>query len=439
MDIKKFKLNKESVNKISAIKNEPAWMRNLRLESFDLFCRLDLPVWAPKINLELDKINYYSSLINRNDDWEKVPKNIKKSFEKISFRKNEIKYFSLGAQLNSETIYRKFSEHLLKKGVIFADMETGVSKYPDIIKKYFSKIISPSDNKFSALNTAFWSGGSFVYVPPNVAVDIPLESYFLINSKKLGQFERTLIIVDEGASVTYTEGCTAPLYSSSTLHAGVVEIFVKKGGKVKYITAQNWSKNVFNLVTKRIIVEEEGIVEIIDANLGSRLTMKYPSVYLKGKKSKASILSLNFANTQQNIDSGGKVIHLAPETSSYINSKSISIGGGINTFRGLIFISDTARKSQSKMNCYSVIMDDKSKAFSFPSVKVWENSAKISHEAVISPLEEDQLFYLQSRGISRKDAQNLIVNGLIEPVVKEMPIEYAVEINRLINMELGDE
>lgn len=432
-------LSESVVRKISALKNEPKWMLEIRLNALKIFNEKKLPSWGADLSsLNFDDICYYSKSTDRQSkSWADVPLEIKKTFDKIGVPKAERKFLAgLGAQYDSEVIYQNLSKMLSKKGVIFLDTDSALQKYPKLFREYFGTVIPASDNKFSALNTAVWSGGSFIHVPKNVKLELPLSAYFRINKRNLGQFERTLIIADEGSFAHYTEGCTAPFYTTDSLHCGVVEVIVKKGAHVRYSTVQNWSKNVYNLTTKRMFVWEEGIGEWIDANIGSKATMKYPSVYLKGKKARANILSLAIAGKNQHQDSGAKAIHLANDTSSIIISKSISKNGGKNTFRGFVKVAKDMRNCKSKMSCHSILLDNKSRANSFPVIDVFDKSSKVSHEALISSIEEDQLFYLISRGISKKDAESLIINGFAEPIVKELPLEYSIELNRLIEMEI---
>lgn len=437
MAIVQFKpgLSREIVERISSLKNEPKWMREKRLKALEVFLKKKMPNWGPDLSeLDFDKIYYYVSQTNKKStSWDKVPTEIKNTFEKLGIPQNERKFLAgVGAQYDSEVVYRSISKMLSKKGVIFVDTETAVQKYPDLVKEYFGKLVPMDDNKFAALNNAVWSGGSFIYVPPNVQLDLPLQAYFRINAQRLGQFERTLIIADEGSSVHYVEGCSAPIYSSNSLHAAVVEIFVKKDARVRYTTIQNWSTNVYNLVTKRMLVEEEGIGEWVDANLGSKVTMKYPSLVLKGKGARGKILSLTLAAKGQHQDAGGKAIHLAPNTSSVITSKSISKNGGKTAYRGLIQVARGAKDARSIMRCHNLILDDKSRSDSYPTLKIEEKDVNVAHEAYVSKLDEEQLFYLQSRGISQNEAEVMLVNGFVEPVVRELPLEYAVELNRLL-------
>jgi len=431
-------LNIKTVREISWKKKEPFWMKKFREQAYLLFEKIEMPKFGPSLsNLNLQNIKYYSKPTEKiSKSWDDVPEKMKNTFEKLGIPEAERKYLAgVETQYDSEMIYGSLKKYLSSKGVIFVDSDTALSKYQDLFKQYFASVIPPSDNKFSALNSAFWSGGSFIYVPKGVKVELPLQAYFMINSENLGQFERTLIIADEGSFVHYIEGCSAPTYSSNLLHAGVVEIIVKKQARVRYTTIQNWSKNVYNLVTKRAFVYDEGIMEWIDGNIGSKITMKYPSVYLLGKKAKANILSIAFSGKDQNQDCGGKIFHSASETSSLINSRSICKDGGISTYRGMVTMSPQADNSLSKIACNSLILDDKSQSSSYPMIKADNSTSSITHEAIISRIEEEQLFYLQSRGIDKTEAINLIVNGFIEPIVKEIPLEYAVELNRLTKLD----
>lgn len=432
-------LSEDIIREISKHKKEPSWMLDFRLSAFKIFNFKKMPAWGTDLSeINFDDIYYYIKPTNKKGKtWEEVPTEIKNTFEKIGIPQAERKFLAgVGAQYDSEAVYHSISKMLSKKGVIFLDTDTALQKYPEFFKEYFGKVVPVNDNKFAALNSAVWSGGSFVYVPKNVKVELPLQAYFRINAKNLGQFERTLIIADTGSYVHYTEGCTAPIYSTDSLHCGVVEVIVKKGARVRYTTVQNWSKNVYNLVTKRMFVEEEGRGEWVDANLGSKITMKYPSIYLKGKGATGELLSLSLSGQGQNQDTGGKMIHLAPNTSSIITSKSIGKDAGKTTFRGKIKIAKNAKNCKSKMACHTLLLDNNSESLSFPVVEVGNNSSKVTHEAVVSSIEENQLFYLRTRGISKVMAENLIIKGFSEPVVKEMPLEYAVELNRLIQMEV---
>lgn len=432
-------LSEQIVREISHMKNEPAWMLEARLKALVIYMAKKLPVWGGNLTkLNFDEIFYYVKPMDKQGrTWDEVPAEIKNTFEKIGIPQAEQKFLAgVGAQYDSEVIYHSISKMLSKKGVIFVDSDTAVQKYPELVRQYFGKVIPAADNKFAALNTAVWSGGSFIYVPKGVHVELPLQAYFRINARNMGQFERTLIIADEGSYVHYVEGCTAPIFTTDSLHSAVVEIIVKKGARVRYTTIQNWSKNVYNLVTKRMFVEEEGFGEWIDGNLGSQLTMKYPSVYLKGRKARGEVLSLAFAGAGQHQDAGGKAIHLAPETSSVIVSKSISKDGGRTSYRGLLKVIKGAENSKSTVRCDALILDDKSRADTYPTMEIDEERVTIGHEASVSKIGEEQLFYFQSRGISQAQAEVMIVNGFVEPIVRELPMEYAVELNRLIQLEM---
>ncbi len=432
-------LSERVVREISGMKKEPEWMLNIRLKALALFYAKKLPVWGGDLSrINFDEIFYYVKPMDKQGrTWEEVPAEIKNTFDKIGIPEAEKKFLAgVGAQYDSEVVYHSISKMLSKKGVIFVDTDTALQKYPEIVKQYFGTIIPAADNKFAALNTAVWSGGSFIYVPPGVRVELPLQAYFRINAKNMGQFERTLIIADEGSYVHYVEGCTAPIFTTDSLHSAVVEILVKKGARVRYTTIQNWSKNVYNLVTKRMFVEEEGFGEWIDGNLGSQLTMKYPSVYLKGRKARGEVLSLAFAGKDQHQDAGGKAIHLAPETSSVITSKSVSKDGGRTSYRGLLKVAKGAVNSKSTVRCDALILDPKSRSDTYPTMDISEEKVIIGHEASVSKIGEDQLFYFQSRGISQQQAEVMIVNGFIEPIVRELPMEYAVELNRLVQLEM---
>ncbi|MBI4079304.1 MAG: Fe-S cluster assembly protein SufB [Candidatus Levybacteria bacterium] len=432
-------LTKKTVEEISNIKNEPQWMQDFRLRALDIFFAKKMPMWGSDLSrINFDNIYYYVKPTDKQGrTWDEVPIEIKNTFEKIGIPQAERKFLAgVGAQYDSEVIYHSISKMLSKKGVIFVDTDTAIQKYPELVKQYFGKVIPAADNKFAALNSAVWSGGSFIYVPKGVRVDLPLQAYFRINARNMGQFERTLIIADEGSYVSYIEGCTAPIFTTNSLHAAVVEIIVKKGARVRYTTVQNWSKNVYNLVTKRMFIEEEGFGEWIDGNLGSQLTMKYPSVYLKGRKARGEVLSLAFAGKGQHQDAGGKAIHLAPETSSVITSKSVSKDGGRTSYRGMLKVVKGAENSKSTVRCDALILDDKSRADTYPTMDIDEERVTIGHEASVSKIGEEQLFYFQSRGISQVLAEVMIVNGFVEPIVRELPMEYAVELNRLIQLEM---
>lgn len=432
-------LSEEVVRQISEIKEEPEWMREFRVKAFKIFIEKKMPNWGPDLSgIDFDEIYYYLKPVSKKaKSWEDVPKNIRETYEKLGVPTAERRYLAgVEAQFDSEMIYGRVKKEVEKLGVIFCDTDTAVSKYPEILREYFGTVIKPNDNKFAALNSSVWSGGSFLYVPKGVRVDFPLQAYFRINAKNMGQFERTLIIAEEGSFVHYVEGCSSPVYSEDALHAAVVEIIVKKGARVRYTTIQNWSNNVYNLVTKRARVLEEGIMEWVDCNLGSKVTMKYPACILTGRKARGSILSMAFAGEGQIIDSGGKMTHIVPETSGTIISKSISKDGGSSSYRGQVLIQKGAKGAKSKVKCDALILDEKSSANTYPHIKIMEQDVEATHEAVTGKLNEEQLFYLQSRGISREDAEGLLVNGFIEPMVKELPIEYAVELNRLIKLEM---
>ncbi len=432
-------LDADVVKSMSAMKHEPAWMLEFRLKSLGFFYKKSMPPWGGDLSdIKFDDIYYYLRPTDgQAKSWEDLPKGILETYEKIGMPEMERKYLSgVSAQYESEVVYKSVEESLRKKGVVFLSMDDGLKEYPDLVKQYFSKIIPPLDNKFASLNSAVWSGGTFIYVPKGVHVDLPLQAYFRINAANMGQFERTLIIADEGSFVHYVEGCTAPIYSTDSLHSAVVEIVVKKGARVRYTTVQNWSRNVYNLVTKRALVEEEGIMEWVDGNLGSKLTMKYPSVYLVGRKAHGEVLSIAYAGEGQHQDAGGKAIHIASETTSRIISKSISRHGGRTSYRGLIGVEKGAVNTKSKVVCDALIIDEISRSDTYPVMDVKEQMSQIEHEATVSKIGDQQLFYLTSRGIDKTDAEALIVNGFIEPIVKELPLEYAVELNRLIQLQM---
>jgi Fe-S cluster assembly protein SufB len=432
-------LDREIVAQISEIKGEPGWMRDIRLKALDIFLQKPLPRWGGYLDdLNFDDIYYYVKPSDRaGRTWDDVPENIKKTFDRLGIPEAEKKFLAgVGAQYDSEVVYHSLKEDLEKQGVIFVSPDQAVQEYPDLVQEYFGTVIPSEDNKFAALNTAVWSGGSFIYVPPGVTVDVPLQAYFRINSENMGQFERTLIIVDEGAQVHYVEGCTAPTYSSESLHSAVVEIICKPGSRVRYTTIQNWADNVYNLVTKRAVAYEEATMEWVDGNLGSKLTMKYPSVYMMGKGAHGEILSIAFAGRGQHQDAGGKVVHAAPHTSSLITSKSISKDGGRSTYRGLVKVADGAKGIKSKVVCDALILDKESRSDTYPVMEIDEADVSIAHEASVSRIQEEQLFYLMSRGLSETEASTMIVNGFIEPLVKELPMEYAVEMNRLIELQM---
>jgi Fe-S cluster assembly protein SufB len=432
-------LNQAIVVDISLQKNEPTWMREFRLKSFSVFLNKSMPGWGPSLSsLTFDDFYYYlKPIVSQAATWEKLPKDIKETYDKIGIPEMEKKFLSgVSAQYESEVVYKSVQQTLTKKGVIFLDMDSAVREYPELVRKYFGTVIPAGDNKFAALNSSVWSGGSFIYVPKGVIVDLPLQAYFRINAARMGQFERTLIIADEGSFVHYSEGCTAPIYSTDSLHSAVVEIIVKKGARVRYTTVQNWSTNVYNLVTKRAWVEEEGTMEWVDGNLGSKLTMKYPSMYLVGRKARGQVLSIAYAGAGQIQDAGGKAVHIAPETTSEIISKSIVRNGGRTSYRGMVRILHGAKGAKSRVVCDALIIDKDSRSDTYPVMDIQENSASMEHEATVSKISDEQLLYLTSRGIAAKEAQSMIANGFIEPIVKELPLEYSVELNRLIGLRM---
>ena len=433
-------LNHAVVDQISDHKNEPDWMRQFRHKALDIFLAKPLPTWGADLSgINFDEIFYYlkPSEGQGNKSWDDVPEDIKRTFDRLGIPEAERKFLAgVGAQYDSEVVYHSLRAEWEKLGVIFLDMDSGLREHPDIVREYFATIIPAADNKFAALNSAVWSGGSFVYVPKGVHVDIPLQAYFRINAENMGQFERTLIIVEEGASMHYVEGCTAPIYSSNSLHSAVVEIIVKKGARCRYTTIQNWSTDVYNLVTKRAVAYEAATMEWIDGNLGSKVTMKYPAVYMLGPKAHGEILSIAFAGKGQHQDAGGKVVHGAPYTSSRIISKSISKNGGRASYRGLLRVAKGAHHSKSNVVCDALLLDEASRADTYPYIEIEEDNVSVGHEASVSKIGEEQLFYLMSRGIGEDEAATMIVGGFIEPLVKELPMEYAVEMNRLIQLQM---
>jgi len=431
-------IDAEIVRQISEMKNEPEWMRDFRLKSLEIFNSKPMPRWGGNIDIDFQDIYYYLKPADRQGKtWEEVPEEIKKTFDRLGIPEAEKKFLAgVKAQFESEVIYGSLQEDLGRQGVIFTDTDTAVREYPDLVREYFSTIIPPSDNKFAALNSAVWSGGSFIYVPKGVKIEFPLQAYFRINAENMGQFERTLIIVDEGAEVHYVEGCTAPMYSTESLHSAVVEIIVKKHARCRYTTIQNWANNIYNLVTKRAVAYEGALMEWIDGNLGSRLTMKYPAVYMMEPGARGEILSIAFASHGQHQDAGAKVVHCAPNTSSRIISKSISKNGGRSSYRGLVKVENGAHKSKSSVVCDALILDPASRSDTYPYLEIDEQDVTIGHEASVSRIGEEQLFYLTSRGLSEPEASTMIVNGFIEPLIKELPMEYAVEMNRLIELQM---
>ena len=432
-------LDHEIVEEISWMKGEPDWMRALRHKALDIFFAKPVPTWGGDLSrLDYDDIYYYIKPVERQGrTWDEVPEDIKRTFDRLGIPEAERKFLAgAGAQYESEAVYHSLKEEWEKQGVVFVDSDTGLREYEEVYKEYFGTVVPAADNKYAALNTATWSGGSFVYIPPGVKVEIPLQAYFRINAQNMGQFERTLIIADEGSQVHYVEGCTAPTYSTDSFHSGVIEIIVKKGARVRYTTIQNWSHNVYNLVTQRAMAHEDATVEWVDGNLGSKLTMKYPSVYMVGRGARAEILSIAFAARGQHQDAGGKAIHAAPHTTSSITSKSISKAGGRASYRGLVKVYKGAEDVKSNVVCDALILDEDSRSDTYPVMEIDEVDAAISHEATVSKVSDEQLFYLMSRGISEEAAMMMIVNGFIEPIVKELPMEYAVEMNRLIQLEM---
>ena len=432
-------LDAEIVTQISELKKEPDWMRQFRLDSLAIFETKPMPDWGGALDeLDFQNIYYYvRASEGQEKSWDDVPDDIRKTYDRLGIPEAEKKYLAgVKAQYESEVVYGSLQEDLADQGVIFTDTDTALREHSELFREYFSTIIPPSDNKFSALNSAVWSGGSFIYIPPGVHIEFPLQAYFRINSENMGQFERTLIIVDEGASVHYVEGCTAPTYSSNSLHSAVVEILVKRGARCRYTTIQNWSNNVYNLVTKRAMVYGDGLMEWVDGNLGSKLTMKYPAVYLMEPGARGETLSIAFASEGQHQDAGSKMVHCAPNTSSRIISKSISKSGGRTSYRGLVKINKNATGCKSSVVCDALILDSESRSDTYPYIEIDEKDVVIEHEASVSKIAEEQLFYLMSRGMSETEASAMIVTGFIEPLVKELPMEYAVEMNRLIELQM---
>ncbi|MDO8499266.1 MAG: Fe-S cluster assembly protein SufB [bacterium] len=432
-------ISPEVIAQISAHKFEPAWMLEYRLKAYDMFLKKAMPSWGAELaGIDFDNIRYYVQPQDKaKRTWEEVPKEIKDTFEKLGIPEAERKFLAgAGAQFESEVVYHSLAEDLAKQGVIFESTDDGLKNHPELFRKYFGTIVPANDNKFSALNSAAWSGGSFIYIPKNVHVELPLQAYFRINSENMGQFERTLIIADEGSSVHYVEGCTAPTYSSDSLHSAVVEIIVKKGARVQYTTIQNWSSNVYNLVTKRAVAYEGAEMFWLDCNLGSKVTMKYPSIILAGAGAKGEIQSLAFASKGQHQDAGGKVIHLASDTSSTIISKSISKNSGRSTYRGLVRVVKGAKRVKTRVVCDALMLDDKSRSDTYPTMDIREQDVAVAHEATVAKIGADELFYLMSRGLSEEQAATLIVNGFASPIVKQLPMEYAVELNRMLAMEM---
>jgi Fe-S cluster assembly protein SufB len=432
-------LSEDIVRQISAMKGEPEWMLEFRLRALDHFSKRPMPKWGGDIeSLNLDEIYFYTKPTEKESrSWDDVPDQIKQTFDKLGIPEAEQKFLAgVGAQYESEMVYHNIHAHLAEKGVIFKSIEDGLREHPDLFREHFGTIIPIEDNKFAALNSAVWSGGSFVYIPKGVKVDLPLQAYFRINTPDAGQFERTLIIADEGSEAHYVEGCTAPVYTTESFHSGVIEIVVKKGARMRYTTIQNWSNNMYNLVTQRAMVHENATMEWVDANLGSKLTMKYPSCYLIGEGARGEILSMAFAGRGQHQDTGGKVLHLAPNTSSKITSKSISMDSGRASYRGLLKVAKGMHGSRSSVVCDALLLDPNSRSDTYPYIEIDEEDVSIGHEASVSKIGEEQLFYLMSRGLSQEEATTMVVSGFIEPLVKELPMEYAIEMNRLIQLQM---
>jgi len=432
-------LTEDILREMSWLKGEPEWMLDFRLKSYKRFGRRAMPIWGGDMSgIDFDDIYYYiKPKGGLNDDWDEVPESIKNTYEKLGIPEAERKYLAgVTAQYESEVVYHRNREDLEQQGVLFCDMDTALKEYPQLVKQYFGKIIPPNDNKFSSLNSSAWSGGSFIYVPPGVQVEMPLQAYFRINAENMGQFERTLIIADEGSRVHYIEGCTAPTYVSDSLHSAVVELIAMPGAQLRYTTIQNWSKNVYNLVTKRANAYENALVEWVDGNLGSKLTMKFPCVNLLGEGAHGEILSVAFSNEGQHQDAGAKIYHAAPRTTSRITSKSISKGGGRSSYRGMIKVLPGAVGSKVHVECDALLMDEDSRSDTYPTMEIAEEDVQVEHEARVSKVGDEQLFYLMSRGLTEEEALVMVVNGFIEPFVKELPMEYAVELNRLIQLEM---
>jgi Fe-S cluster assembly protein SufB len=432
-------LSADVVVEISHMKGEPDWMRAFRLHAYEAFLAKPMPTWGADLSsINFDDIYYYIKPTEKPaGSWEELPEEIKRTYDRLGIPEAERKFLAgVGAQYESEVVYHNLKEEWERLGVIFLDTDSALREHPDLLREYFGTVVPPEDNKFAALNSAVWSGGSFVYVPAGVKVDIPLQAYFRINARNVGQFERTLIICEPGSYVHYVEGCTAPVYTTDSLHSAVVEIIVKEGARCRYTTIQNWSTNVYNLVTKRAVAYRDATMEWIDGNLGSKITMKYPSVYMLEPGARAEILSVAFAGAGQHQDPGGKVIHAAPHTQSVIVSKSISKDGGRAGYRGLVKIYPGAKGSRSAVRCDALILDERSRSDTYPTMEIDEEDVSITHEATVSKVSDEQLFYLMSRGIKEDEAMNMIVRGFVEPIVKELPLEYAVELNRLIALEM---
>ncbi|TWT86891.1 FeS cluster assembly protein SufB [Pseudobythopirellula maris] len=432
-------LNREVVEQISDMKDEPQWMRDFRLKSLEIFESKPMPKWGGAIDINFDDVYYYlKPTEGQSKSWDDVPQEIKDTYDKLGILEAEQKRLVAGvkAQFESEVVYGSLQDELGDQGVLFTDTDTAVKEHPELLREYFGKIIPPGDNKFAALNSAVWSGGSFIYVPPGVKIEFPLQAYFRINAESMGQFERTLIIVDEGAEVHYVEGCTAPMYSTESLHSAVVEVVVKKNGRARYTTIQNWANNIYNLVTKRAYAYENALMEWIDGNLGSKLTMKYPAVHMMEPGARGEILSIAFSSKGQHQDAGAKLVHEAPNTSGRIVSKSISKNGGRSSYRGLAKVNKGAHGSKNNVVCDALILDPESRSDTYPYIEVDAQRVQVEHEASVSRIGEEQLFYLMSRGLTEAEASSMIVSGFIEPLIKELPMEYAVEMNRLIELQM---
>ncbi len=432
-------LNEQVIRDISAHKDEPAWMLEERLKAYQYFLDRPTPEWGADLSgIDYNNIYYYiKPTAEQGHSWDDVPAEIKDTFDRLGIPEAERKFLAgVGAQYESEVVYHKLQEDLEKQGVLFLDMDSGLREHEDTVREHFGTIIPANDNKFSALNTAVWSGGSFIYVPPGVEVTMPLQAYFRINAENMGQFERTLIIVDKDAYVHYVEGCTAPTYTTDSLHSAVVEIIVKEGGRCRYTTIQNWSNNVYNLVTKRAVAEKNATMEWVDGNLGSQVTMKYPAIHLKGEGAHGEVLSIAFAGKGQHQDAGAKIVHRAPNTSSVVTSKSISKNGGRSSYRGLLEVAPGAKNVKSQVECDALILDPESQTDTYPYIRIDEDDVEIGHEASVTKISEEQLFYLMSRGLTEEQANGMIVSGFVEPITKELPLEYAIEMNKLIQLQM---
>jgi Fe-S cluster assembly protein SufB len=434
-------LSHEVVEMISRMKNEPEWMRTFRHQALDIFYSKPMPPWGNQAMLsqiDFNDIHYYVRSTEKSGrSWDEVPENIKRTFDRLGIPEAERNFLAgVSAQYESEVVYHSVREELTKQGVLFMDMDSGLREHEELVRRHFATVIPSADNKFAALNSAVWSGGSFIYIPKGVDVAIPLQAYFRINTENMGQFERTLILADEGARVHYIEGCTAPVYTTNSLHSAVVELIAARGARIRYTTIQNWSNNVYNLVTKRAVAHEDAVVEWVDGNIGSKLTMKYPAIILKGERAHGEVLSIAFAGTGQHQDAGAKAIHLASNTTSKITSKSISKDEGRASYRGLVKVRKGAKGCKTTVECDALLIGERARSDTYPTMEIAENEVRVEHEARVSKLGEEQLFYLQSRGLTEDQARLMIVNGFIEPFVKELPMEYAVELNRLIELEM---